>query len=208
MNFEQNSGIVFVGEFPSVFIDERELFGGRVDRESSTRLRQTLQCTFAGGQHELSANTGQISVTSLSNTTMPGDLIESAELIATKIDALAPVVKISGIGFINNGFIKQNVLGKRGADFCEELFTEKVVRIAGGGKILSLCAISYDIGAFRYNIRIEPYFASEGDDLYFGAHGHQNFKSGDSLTDKLSNLQEFVEHMQEFLLRIVEEAGE
>lgn len=201
MKPEKTSSVVFAGKLHSVFLDERELFDGQVD----TTIRKTdllLQCTFAEGRHELLFDPNKVSVTTFSDTIMPGELIEAATLIAGKMEALSSIIKILGVGFNHTEIIRRNGIGKRGIDICGTLITDELSRIVGKEEIFPLCAAEYDMGGFRYKVRIEPFIESEGDDLFFNANGHQDVTSRDSLLDKLQRIDEFAGYMQGLLNRL------
>ncbi len=207
MRYEQNSSIVFVGEFPSVFIDEREIFGGQVDGKNLVRAGPVLQCTFAAGRHEILSTPDRISIKTFSDTIMPDDLIEAAELVASRMDSLAAAIKTTDMGFNFDGAIRQSALGKRGIDYCRDLITDKVARIAGNSDFSSKCAIAFLKGGLQYNIRIEPHARSSGEDLFFAVNGHQKATSGDYLLDKVSRYRGgFVENTQALLDRLESKA--
>jgi len=209
VRYEQNSSIIFVGEFPSVFIDERELFDGQVDSKSVVKVGPVVQCTFAGGQHEFLSTPDRVSIRSFSEAIMPDDLVETAKLIASKMDTLAAALKTSDMGFNFDGAIRQSAFGKSGIDFCRDLVTNEVTRIAGTNDFIPKHAIAFNKGGggdLQYNVRIEPHAGSRGEDLFFAINGHQNVNSGVRLLDKLNCCREFIKHTQGLLNRLENKA--
>ncbi len=139
---------------------------------------------------------------SFSDTIMPDEIIESAQLVADKMDGLAAAIKTSAMGFNFDGAIRQSVIGKRGIEFCRDLATSEVTRIAGSNDFALKHAITFEKGGLRYNVRIEPHVRSGGEDLFFAINGHQNVNLGECLLDKIERHTDFIRHAQGLLNRI------
>ena len=161
-----------------------------------------MQCTFAAGKHEYFSGPDRVSMKSLSDTIMPDELIESAQLVADKMDRLAAALKTTGMGFNFDGAIRQSVIGKRGIEFCRDLVTSEVTRIAGSNDFVTKHAIAFEKEGLQYNVRIEPHAGSRGEDLFFAINGHQNVNPGECLLDKIKRHTDFIKHAQGLLNRI------
>ncbi len=130
MRLEQVSSIVFVGQFPSVFLDERELFGGSVDKESIFRAGPVLRCSFDSGNYQLILTPDRLDLKSLVGSEIPPSaIVNETQEIAKKIYGLRSMIKVKGIGFNHDGAISESVIGMNGMQYCNRLISQEPHRI-------------------------------------------------------------------------------
>ena len=199
---KQLNSFVFVGHFPQAFLDERELFGGKVDLPSVMRMGPIVHCTFDSGRSQLSLTPDRIDVRSSEDTIISDELAEAARTVADKIASQGNLVRVTGIGINCDGVIGRNAIGMRGVEYCNDLVCSNLGQLAGTSEFEALCKVSFNSNSLRYQVRIEPDARSQGDHLFVAVNGHQDVNDNNLLSEKLQRVSEFRKYVEELLNRI------
>ena len=200
------SSFVFVGNFPENMFDERELFGGRIDPGGRIHAGPVLQCAYAGGVYQFHAVPDRIDLRANTPNIMPETLVEAVQFIVKQLDPLRRAVNISGFGMNCDTTIDQHLIRARGRDYCFNLLARNKIRAIVDTEITnSLTRVQFVKDAVHYNVRIEPHFQSDGNNLFVAVNGHQNINAQDSLGEKLQHTDAFKEYVEGLHRRILKD---
>ena len=198
------SSFVFVGNFPENMFDERELFDGRIDLGGRLHAGPVLQCAYAGGVYQFQAVPDRIDLRANTPNIMPDTLIEAGQFIAKQLDDVKRAVKVSGFGMNCDTIFDQHLIRAKGRDYCFNLLARHKMRAIVDSEITNpLSRVQFIKGAMRYDVRIEPHFQSEGNNLFVAVNGHQNISAQDSLGERLQYTDAFREYVEGLHRRVL-----
>lgn len=204
------SNIVFAGgEFAASMFDERSLEKhlGRLDPKNQIRINSVGQFSYGDGRFSFFVMPERISVDfstyyqseSPDEKTesvlpknvviIPEGLIDSAKSIISVLEPTTErkAVRVSGIGINCSAIFSQQEVGLTGTEFCgSRLINPESKGLVGAGPDVTPCArFKFETGKILFDVRIEPYFVSEGQNLFVAVNSHQNVADGESLLEKL-----------------------
>ena len=202
MLLKQLNSFVFVGQFPHAFLDERELFDGKVDLPSVIRMSPIVQCGYDSGKFQLSLTPDRLDLRSTENIIISDELVRAAEKVVSSIASHGHSINVTGVGINCDGVIGRNDIGMSGVEYCNALFHSNLGQLADAPEFAAMCRISFNSNSLRFQARLEPDASSQGDHLFVAVNGHQDVSENDSLSEKLQHVSDFRKYVGEFLSRI------
>ena len=200
------SSIVFVGKFrDEVFdmFDERDLFDGQIDPGSRIRAGSIVQCAYASGKYQFRAVPDRIDVLASDPEVVPEPLVEAARFVAEEIDVVRKVAPVSGIGMNCDTIFSRRLISESGARYCASLTALQVKALVGVESASTMVRTRFNVGSVEYDMRIEPHFQSEGENLYVAVNAHRTVNQADSLESVLKHTSAFREYVEDFHRRVI-----
>ena len=202
-----NSSLVFVGDgFAPGMFDERAVFEdmGSPDEEGQVKIGPIGQFSYGSGKYRFSVTPDRIDLGYNGPTIVPEELLAAAQKIILKIEPAKGAVRVSGFGVNCDTIFDQNDIGESGVSFCSNhLIKSASIVLRGSNKITASSARFYFTeGSIRYDVRIEPHFASNGQNLFVAINGHQEVEKSEDLEGKLKAVSEVRDYVVEFHQRL------
>ena len=207
MTLLHSSSLVFVGKFPEDIFDERELFDGRLDPGGRMRVGPVMQCSYAGGMYQFRITPDRIDLVANSSDIVPDTLVNAARFISEELESARRAVQISGFGMNSETIFDRNLVGKSGLSYCLNLAASQIATLIDSEPANSLTRVQFVREPIRYEVRIEPHFQSNGENLFVAVNGHQEVNIKDSLDAKFQHIDAFRHYVEEFHRRIVKTEG-
>ena len=202
-----SSSLVFVGKFPEDMFDERELFGGRLDPGGRMRVGSIMECNYDGGMYQFHVAPDRIDLRANVPDIVPETLIDAARFIARELESARRAVRILGFGMNCDTVFDRHLLGVNGLEYCLSLAAPQITTLIDAELANSLTRVQFIRDELRYEVRVEPHFISNGDNLYVAVNGHQEVNTDDSLDAKFQHIDAFRHYVEEFHRRIVKTEG-
>lgn len=197
------SSVVFVGRLPDNIFDERDLFDGQVDPEHRVRVNSVVRCTYASGKYELHATLERVDIIANDPEIIPEPLLEAAQSVAKEIDAVRKVVPVSGIGMNCDTILPRHLISESGERYCASLVKPQLKSLVGDESLSTMTRVQFNREPFRYDVRIEPHFLSEGEHLYVAVNGYQALGRTDLLESALEHIDAFREYVKDLHRRVM-----
>lgn len=203
-----NSSLVFVGDgFAPAMFDERAVFEGMgsPDEQGQVKIGPIGQFSYGSGKYRFSVTPDRIDLGYNGPTIVPEELLAAAQKIILKIEPAKGAVRVSGFGINCGTVLNQNDIGESGVEFCSNnLIKSASLVLRGSNEITASSARFYFTeGSIRYDVRIEPHFASNGQNLFVAVNGHQEVGQTDSLTGKLEAVSKVRDYVAELHRRLL-----
>lgn len=204
MALNYTSTVVFVGgEFPVTVFDERTLFNGDLDPDQ-LRMGPIARYSYSSGTYQFTINRERIDLECTGPDIVPNEIVNAAETIASAIEPVRQVVRVSGFGMNCNAVLDQELPGVNGATFCSQLFDLRVHQLVGASSIEAFGRFRFRYDTMRYDVRIEPHLDSGGEKLFVAVNGHQEVATTEGLSKKLEKVRDFRAYVAALHQRIVE----
>ena len=189
-------------EFQRVLFDEHRLFKAELDLAQRMILGPVAEFSYASGKFALAPN--QIILTQSDEDILPIDLIEAVGVIASDLQTHhRPQHPVTAIGFNVEKQFAQQERSRSGADFCRSLVNDAALHELAQNDVDYACPrLLANWNDLRYDIRIEPYFQSNGVDLHLSASVQQEISPGDSLMSKIAAAEKARGCLTEFCRRL------
>lgn len=202
------NSIVFVGDrFPVELFDEHELFGRNLDKENQVKLGgQFAQFSYGEGKYKFTVMQNRIDLAHNGPHVLPNILVESAKIVAKKIDSVRPMIQINGVGMNCDVVFDRQSINKDGISYCSNLIRPQFAKLVGAtpsNNPLPMGKIVFTDEVMRYQVRIEPDSGSRGKNLFVAINGHQVVRKGERTRLKLEHFSAFKAYVQKSHQRII-----
>ena len=202
------NSIVFVGDrFPVELFDEHELFGRNLDKENQVKLGgQFAQFSYGGGKYKFTVMQNRIDLAYNGPHVLPNILVESARIVANKIDSMRSMIQINGVGMNCDVVFDRQSINKDGISYCSNLIRPQFAKLVGAtpsNNPLPMGKIVFTDEVMRYEVRIEPDFSSNGENLFVATNGHQVVSREERASLKLEHFSAFKAYVRKFHNRII-----
>ena len=199
----QMSGVVFAGgPFPSVMFNEREFFGGSVDANSQLRVGPTASFRYDSGTYTFELVPERIDLKALGQDLFPEQLVETAYAVAQQIKGVRAAVPVAAVGLNCDAVLPRSAIGVAGASFCSGLADRQaLLGLADAPLSHTYARMDFESGRFTYDIRIEPYHQSQGEDLFVAVNATRRTDSS-SLDGLREDVGEFTQYLTAFRARL------
>ena len=179
-------------------VGAEDLFGGSVD-PGRTVVGPMANYTYDSGRCAFSLNPSRIDLGVRGPDIMPDELRNTAEGLVSELDAIRVAVTVTGLGLnCNVALPRQN--GTALSNQMANLELMKVV--AGASTPQAMTVATYERGALKYSLRIEPEAQSQGQNLFVAINGHQAVGPTDLVRPTLDHFNAFREYVKELHARI------
>ena len=207
MALKYTSTVVFVGDgFPITAFDERKLFGGDLDTDQ-LRMGPVARYSYSSGTYQFEINRGRIDLKCTGSAIMPDEVVEAAETVASVIEPVRRVLRVSGFGMNCDTVLDRMPSGANGAIFCSQLFDPRVSDLVGASSFEAFGRFRFGYDTMRYDVRIEPHLDSEGEKLFVAVNGHQEVATTEGLRTKFEMVHDFRQYVAALHQRISESNG-
>ena len=197
------NSLVFVGgEFPLTMFDERQLFGGNLDPKDQLKVGPIGRFGYSGGKYRFEVVPDRIDLKCNAPDIMPNDLISAARNVANMLEPMRRLVRVSGFGMNCDTVFEKQQIGMTGAEFCLQLINPRAKELVGTPSISVCERVRFRAEVMLFDVRIEPHFNSNGDNLFVAVNGHQEVGVDDPLDSKLGQIGAFQEYVSTFHDRI------
>lgn len=203
MTLSHLSSVVFAGKFPDDMFDERDLFDGQIDRGQRVHTNSFIHCTYASGKYQFRSVPERIDVLASDSEVIPQPLAETVRFVAKEIDAVRRAVSVLGIGMNCDTIFPRHLISESGARYCASLIASQVNGLVGAESASTMVRARFNMGSIEYEIRIEPHFQSEGENLYVAVNGYQALGQADLLESALEHTDAFREYVKDFHRRVI-----
>ncbi len=200
-----NTSIVLAtpsGDLHRLMFDERQLFGGDLDRvELAAGPVGTF--TYASGKFEFTVGPDRIFLGNGGDEILPEDVEQAAASILTSLSQHQVTGSITAVGLNMEREIIPSADALEGTAFCASLVDDDMVSTLVGSTeppLLLLRSI-FAQGELRYEVRIEPHFSTGGKHLYLSVNVNQDTTDADDLEAKvlgpLAGVRSYMEDLLE-----------
>ena len=197
------SSLVFVGgEFPLTMFDERELFGGKLDAKDQLKIGPIGQFGYLEGKYRFEVTPDRVDLKCNAPDIVPEELIRAARSVANMLEPTRRLVRVSGFGMNCDTVFDKQQIGTTGAEFCLQLINPRAKELVEAPSILACERIRFKRDAMLFDVRIEPHFNSNGDNLLVAVNGHQEVSLENSLDSKLEQIGAFRKYVSAFHRRL------
>ena len=198
----QLSSVVFIGgSFPSTMFNERDFFGGNLDREGQFRAGPTASFRYDSGAYTFELVPERVDLKAFGQELFPEPLLDAARTVAQQLENVRSAVSVSAVGFNCDAVLPRSAIGVDGASFCFGLASKALPGLADAPLAYTYARLGFERGRFAYDVRIEPYHQSQGDDLFVAINATQRVGSS-SLDALLDGVGEFEQYVTGFRARL------
>ena len=222
------SNIVFAGgEFAASMFDERSLERhlGRLDPKNQIRINSVGRFGYGDGGFSFFIMPERVSVDFSTHyqskspdektesvlpkniVIIPEELIDSAKSIVSVLEPATErkAVRVSEVGINCSAIFGQQEVGLPGTEFCSShLINPESKGLIGAESDVTPCArFKFETGKILFDVRIEPYFVSGGQNLFVAVNSLQNVADGESLSEKLLAAEKTETYIRELYDRIL-----
>ena len=200
--------IVFIGKgFNAGMFDERELcpFLGDIDARSTERVEERGRYNYSQGSHQFSIFSERIELNG--SGIFPQAVLAAAEVIIASLVKYNSLCAVEGVGLNCDSIFEREESALTGSDFCKALSNRTDVETLLGktpplAKVMTGMNFHFEIESVRYNLRIEPHFSTQGENLFVAINAYQNVAGMPELAECLETLagvQEYTKELHERL---------
>ena len=182
--------------FPNSIINEHELVAefGDLD-QSQIKTEQFSQFRYAGGQYEMLVLPDRIDIRSTQGQDiLPAPLVTVARKIAQELDPMKKALSLIAMGINCDMTFYHQEVGREGKEWGKEIVAGPIVDHLLTGQTLGLAMASASLilrsQRVLYTVRVEPEYATQGQDFFIGVNGHQDLRADDSLVTRLDAVEE------------------
>ena len=198
----QMSGVVFAGgPFPSAMFNERDFFGGMPDADAQVRVGPTALFRYDSGAYSFELVPDRIDLKAMGQVLFPEPLLETADTIAKQLESVGSAAPVSAVGFNCDAVLPRSTIGVNGKAFCAGLADEALQELADNPLAHTYARMGFESGSLTYEIRIEPYHQSQGEDLFAAVNATRRVASS-SLGNLREDVREFVQYVLAFRERL------
>ena len=199
------SSVVFEGEeFARPSFDERQLFGGELDRER-TSFSATIGHFYYSSGARFFIEPDQVSLDALG--IWPDELQDAVSRLESTFKALpSPKVRTVTLNFL--AIFGQQVDGPTGIDFCEELMNVNALKeVLGYEPRYALPRATLLRGGRHYEVRFEPHFGSGGANAYLSVRVPHDVESSADLSTTLNGMPDVRTYLMQLCSRVARRFG-
>ena len=200
----QMSSVVFVGgPFPSAMFNERDFFGGHLDADHQFRVGPAAVFRYDSGAYTFELVPDRIDLKALGQDLFPEPLLESAQAVAEQLKAVGAAVPVTATGINCDAVLPRSAVGVDGMSFCSALADPALDQLADAPLSHTYARVGFAVGRFTYDVRIEPYLQSQGEDLFVAVNATRRVVSS-SLEGLREDVDEFRQYVVAFRERLAE----
>ena len=204
MPLKYTSTVVFVGgEFPITVFDERTLFSGDLDPDQ-LKMGRIARYSYSSGTYQFTIHPERIDLECTGPVIVPDEVVDAAGTIASTIEPVRQVVRVSGFGMNCDTVLDREPSGVNGTIFCSQLFDPRINQLVGASSIEAFSRFRFRHDTMRYDVRIEPHIDSRGEKLFVAVNGHQEIATTEELSTKLERVHDFRTYVAALHQRISE----
>ena len=198
----QMTTVVFAGgPFPNTMFNEREFFGGRLDADKQFRVGPAAAFRYESGAYTFELVPDRIDLKALGDDLFPEPLLESADIVAQQLKAVGPAVPVTATGLNCDAVLPRSAVGVDGKAFCAALADPALQQLADAPLSHTCARMGFASGRFTYDVRIEPYHESRGEDLFVAVNATR--RDGSSALDgRRDDVDEFKQYLVVFRERL------
>ncbi len=202
---EARSSVVFEGgEFARPNFDERQLFGGELDRERTAFSATIGHFYYPSGARFL---VGPDRVSLDAQGTWPDELQDAASRLEGMFEAL-PSHNVRAVTLNFDAVFRQQVEGAAGLDFCKELVDVDALNAVLGEKLrYALPRAILLRGGRQYEVSLEPHFRSGGANVFLNVRVRQDVEPTDDLSTTLGGIPEVRTYLTQLCARVTGRFG-
>ena len=221
------SGFVFAGgEFVASLFDEHSLEEhlGNLDAKNQVRVDSLCHFTYSNGRFSFLVMPDRISIdfstlrksespsgnktgNPVDTAIIPKELTAAAKSVVSVLEPYAErkAVRVSGVGINCNLIFNQQEIGLSGLEFCGSRLINPESRdlLGAESEVAPSARFKFDTGKIHLDVRMEPHFDSEGQNLFVAVNGHQGVVEEDSLSNKLLAVEDVEMYVAKLRSRIL-----
>ena len=197
---QAESSVVFDGaEFARLSFDERQLFGGDLDRGRTAYSGNIGHFYYLSGARFL---VGPERVSLDAQGIWPDELQDAVGRLEGMFKAL-PSHNVRSLTLDFQAIFRQEVDGPTGLDFCEELIDVKAIRdVLGYELTYAMPRVTFLRGGLRHEVRLEPHFGTSGANLYLYVTVPQDVGPSDDISTMLSGVSGLRTYLTQLCSRV------
>ena len=199
------SSVVFDGEeFARPSFDERQIFGGELDRER-TAFSATIGNFYYLSGARLFIAPDQVSLTG--QGIWPDELQDAVSRLESMFKAL-PSQKVRTATLTFQAIFGQQVDGPTGIDFCGELVDVNALKDVLGYELrYALPRATLLRGGRQYEVRFEPHFGTSGANVYLNVRVPHDVEPSDDLSTILDGIPNVRTYLTQLCSRVAGRFG-
>ena len=199
------SSVVFEGgDFARPSFDERQFFGGELDREQTAFSATLGQFYYSSGARFFIAP-DRVSLDA--QGIWPDELQDAVSRIESTFKAL-PTQKVRTVTLIFQAIFRQQVDSPTGIDFCKGLMNAKALSDVLGYEpryVLPRATLLW--GGRQHEVRLEPHFGSGGANVYLNVRAPQDVEPSSDLSTMLNGMPDMRTYLTQLCSRIAGHFG-
>ena len=200
--------IVFVGgEFSPNLISEHDLEShlGDLDTEGLLKVGPIGQFSYSSRKFQVTVAPDRIDLKGFNVTFLQEELVSAAKAVIEVLSPVRNIIRVTGFGMNCDTLFDQSEVGQTGASFCtQRLISPESLSFVGGDPYMATIARYYFLRSpIRFDVRFEPYFSSEGRQLFVAVNGHQEVSQQvplPNLLDAIPIVREYVDGLHSRLI--------
>ena len=202
---DSQSSLVLVGQnFVRSMFDERELFGGDLDRSRTLFGRTEGDFHYSSGTGTGNFHVSPERISLSAQGTWSDELLDAANRLGSMFKAL-PSHNVERVGITFEAIFRQRVDGPSGLEVCERLVGIDTLKDMLGYEIrYALPRAAFLRGGLQYEVRLEPHFKSGGANLYLNVQVDQEIDTTDDLTTRLTAIPDVRTYVAQLCQRVDE----
>ncbi len=198
-----SSFVVLGGEFAAVMFDERDFCNGFGPLErDQVKAGPIGRFSYLGGKYEFWVAPDRIDIRCRDQDVLPDALIAAAQRVVERLEPARPVISVSAIGMNYDVIFLAQEIGQEGHLWCRSLTNTSLSQSLFEEPFMSTATFSFQSGAVRYGVRLEPDNQSQGKNLVVAINAHQDVTATDMLGEKLQAVGEVREQVAKLHSRL------
>ena len=184
-----NTSIVLAsqkGDLHRLMFDERQLFGGDLDRVELA-AGPVGEFSYASGKFEFTVAPDRIFLRNQGDEILPETIEQAAASVLTALSQHQVTSSITAVGLNMEREIIPSAESPEGAAFCASLVDADTVSTLVGSTEPQLLFLrsAFVQDELQYQVQIEPHIATEGQRLYLSVNVHQDTTGAEDLASKV-----------------------